>query len=253
MKEVTIKMSKSQELKKIYCRGYAKTKDYFNRDIRLNNIVHLLKRYLQRSPQRLLDVGCGDGYFAKYLGDILNVKYVYGIDISENAIQEAKNYGVRAVRMDIDEEDFPFENGFFDLILCANLIELVFDPDHLLKEIYRVLDFRGISIVSFPNLSSWANRLALLLGFQPYYDIVSRYYDVGKFMSKPKLYPVPSKGFLRLYTWRSFKQLVKFYGFKIIDIIGVEEKSIPKFLRPIDSILSNIPSLAFQNICLLKK
>lgn len=146
-----------------------------------------------------------------------------------------------------------FDSEYFDLIFCGNLIELVIDPDHLLEELYRVLSPQGYLIITFPNLCAWASRIAVFLGFQPYYDIVSRKYDVGKFFIPPYRYKQVSKGFIRLYSLRAFKQLCTFYGFKIIKIIGARENSLPCFLRSIDFFLSYIPSLAFQIICVLKK
>ena len=53
-------------------------------------------------PCRVVDVGCGDGVFAR----LAKGKYIeyFGIDISKEALETAKKYGV-VKRIDIDKED----------------------------------------------------------------------------------------------------------------------------------------------------
>ncbi len=92
---------------------------------------------------RVLDVGCGDGNFSILLKDASNAKEVYGIEISEKGVESAKRNGVKALQLDIDEDDFPFEDDYFDAIFAGEVIEHLWDPDHLFDELYRTLR-RGV-------------------------------------------------------------------------------------------------------------
>ena len=161
--------------------------------------------------------------------------------------------GIKASVLDTDQMRLPFENEYFDFIFCGSLIELVLDPDYLLEELYRVLSKRGHLIITFPNLCAWASRIAVFLGFHPFFDLVSRRYEVGKIFIPARKYKDLSKGFIRLYTSRSFKQLAGMYGFKVVKNCGAGESSMPTFLQPIDKLLSKVPSLAFHIISVLKK
>jgi len=239
-------------VKQIYTEHYSRTENLKD-NFRLRETLRFAQHLVSKPPQRMLDVGCGDGFFTSVLGKVLQAKKIYGIDISAKAVNEAKSHGVEATVLDTDEKDLPFDAESFDFIFCGNLIELVFDPDRLLSELHRVLAKNGQLVISFPNLASWASRIAVLLGFQPYYDIVSRNYDVGKLFLLPSKYPQVSKGFVRLYTLRAFKQLVNLYGFKIIQLRGARENTVPAIMSFADCILSKIPAFAFQIICLLEK
>jgi len=100
---------------------------------------------------RLLDIGCGDGtlgYFAKN-----KYKEVYGVDISEEALKIAKKRDIIVEKVNLNEEKLPFENDYFDAVTCLDVIEHVFEPRDLIKEINRVLKRGGILIISTPNFT----------------------------------------------------------------------------------------------------
>jgi ubiquinone/menaquinone biosynthesis C-methylase UbiE len=94
---------------------------------------------LLRSCKRVLDVGCGDGSFLMMLKDSPSAPELYGMDISEEAILTASRKGIRAYCLDVDREQLPFEDEFFEGIFCGEVIEHLYDPDHLLDEVHRVL------------------------------------------------------------------------------------------------------------------
>ncbi|MGB3019514.1 MAG: class I SAM-dependent methyltransferase, partial [Ignavibacteria bacterium] len=48
-------------------------------------------------------------------------------------------------------EKIPFEDKFFDKILCSEVVEHVLDPREVLKEMSRVLKDDGILSLSIPN------------------------------------------------------------------------------------------------------
>jgi len=245
-------MNKASEIKKIYIDGYARTES-FKDNFRLSEVLRLVYQTVPKSPQRILDVGCGDGVFSVELGRISKAREIFGVDISTNAVKEAINRNIKAKIFDTDEGNLPFDSDYFDFVFCGSLIECVFDPDHLLEELCRVLSRNGHLIITFPNICAWGSRLAVLLGFHPYYDLVSRRYDVGKLCIPVTKYKSGSKGFVRLYTPNSFAQLASMYGAKIIKFRGARESTMPAFMSFVDRLLSKIPSFAFQVICLAVK
>jgi methionine biosynthesis protein MetW len=100
--------------------------------------------------ERLLDVGCGDGTLAVLVKD--KYRKVYGVDISAEAIERAKGRGVEAVRVNLNSETLPFKADYFDTVTCLDVIEHVFDPRVLIKEIYRVLRPESEGFISTPNI-----------------------------------------------------------------------------------------------------
>jgi ubiquinone/menaquinone biosynthesis C-methylase UbiE len=107
--------------------------------------------YLKHRFHKLLDVGCGGlGLGILWL---LQSEKAYGLDplpvlsletgckhIDEfvDRVQENTNYS-RA-----KAEAMPYDDGFFDCVVCNNVIDHVNDPSAILKEIKRVLSPDGL-------------------------------------------------------------------------------------------------------------
>lgn len=244
---------KTSVVSQTYQKDYPKMEKMMNNN-RLIKVIDIVKKYIPKNPQRILDVGCGNGYFAKKLGSITGASEIFGIDISKNAIKEANNLKISAKQIDTDQEKLPYKDNYFDFIFCGSVIELVLNPDRLISEIYRVLSPKGILIITYPNHSAWLSRLAVILGYNPYYDRLSTKYNLGKlFLPVKKGKEENSTGFIRLYSTRSFKEFVYIYDFEILHLFGAKGENLPGVAGILDNMFSNFPSLSFQNICVARK
>jgi ubiquinone/menaquinone biosynthesis C-methylase UbiE len=114
-----------------YCANYIKSSLRFNGD------------------NKLLDVGCGRGTLAHFIN--LNVE-LYGIDISETAIFEANKIYNHAKQIDLDKDELPYDNNFFDIAVALDVLEHVYDPLAVINKIYRVLKNDGKLVLSTPNI-----------------------------------------------------------------------------------------------------
>lgn len=112
------------------------------------------------SNKRILDIGCGDGKFSALL--LGNNNYVFGLDISEEAVKLAREKGIKAECFDIGQR-FPFDDGSFDAVLLFDTLEHVFDPCFVLKESNRVLKEDGVLYCGLPNAAMIINRIRFLL------------------------------------------------------------------------------------------
>jgi SAM-dependent methyltransferase len=111
---------------------------------------------------RVLDVGCGGG---RLLADLARVGVRgFGVDLSEEAVAQARRLGVDAARADVDGGDLPVDSGAFDVALCLDVFEHLFAPDRLLAEIARALVRGGRLVVAVPNGLNLFNRLAFVSG-----------------------------------------------------------------------------------------
>lgn len=202
-----------------------------------------------------LDIGCGDGNFTSLAARELGSDAVYGIDISPKAVEMARLRGVQAQCLNLDEQDLPFEAGFFDLVLCGEVIEHLFDPDRLLDNVWRVLKAGGSLIITTPNLASIYNRIALFLGFQPFDTAVSLRHAVGHLIEVRGHGSdlAPGVDHVRVFTYRSLLSLLRLHGFRIAS--GASGASIatwkvlPWYLRPLkifDWLICLYPPLSFR-------
>ena len=216
-------MTTTRHVKKVYQKGYAKTKHLLS-DPRLTKVLEIAKKNYRGKVDKLLDLGCGDGYSTKILAAALKAKRSFGIDIASEAVKMAKESDINAIQLDIDESNFPYPVNYFDFIFCGNIIELVADADHLLSEVKRTLKPNGICLVTFPNIASWLSRIALFCGYLPFYYRVSTHYDLGKMFGSVKR--GGSTGFIRLFNLSSFSLLADLHGLKNNYSYGIYEESL---------------------------
>jgi len=186
---------------------------------------------------RFLDLGCGTGEFMNMVANMDGKVKVWGIDVSNLAINGVKEKGLKGFIRDINWQKLPFPSQFFDVIYSGDVIEHLIDPDFMIKEVRRVLKKGGVLILTTPNLASWYNRLLLLFGIQPVFSEVS----TKKIFGRPGDQVV---GHLRLYTLKSLKEFLSYYGFKTIKIKGAYFHAFNFLPALIDRFFSHFPSLS---------
>ena len=88
-----------------------------------------------------------------------------------------------------------------------DVIEHLFDTDKAIAEIRKVLRKDGFLVISTPNLSSFANRLLLLFGYQPLGTEVSTHKHYGR----PKKYNLREgvAGHIRVFTYKALIEFLK--------------------------------------------
>lgn len=121
--------------------------------------IEYIKKNLNLNGKKILDLGCGNGRIGALF---IKNNEVYGIDFSESAVEIANQKGIKAQVGDIGLK-LPFEDGEFDVVLLVEVMEHVFDPVFLLREISRVLKKDGILFCAVPNAGNFMNRLFFLL------------------------------------------------------------------------------------------
>jgi SAM-dependent methyltransferase len=114
-----------------------------------------------------LDVGCHAGQNTQRLAGRIGTERVIGIDYNERMISSERKRGVAGVRCDVNQP-LPFRNNSFSVITALDVIEHIVATNTFTQELYRVLMPGGYLVLDTPNLASWHNVFALLLGIQPF-------------------------------------------------------------------------------------
>jgi len=103
---------------------------------------------LPKTTGKVLDAGCGSGFYSQKLADI-GFK-VYSIDLApERFNANHKNI----IKLSADLEQIPFKDNSFDLILNLFVLEHVSNLELVVKELMRVLKPKGKLIVAIPVIS----------------------------------------------------------------------------------------------------
>jgi len=235
-------------------------------DGRVKKVAKLFQKHLG-TAQRLLDIGCGVGSITLHLKVLLQAQEACGVEISEKRVKAACERGINVVLADLNRGSLPFKNGSFDAIFCGEIIEHLVDPDHLLDEVGRTLAPGGVCVLTTPNLATWYNRFALLMGWQPFDTSVSFRHEVGR--PKFLVSDYGCRDHLRVFTLKALKELLKLHNFRILEvkgtalgeaIPGVKDPSssplrafLHRLVSPLDVMLSLSPSLATRVVVAFKK
>jgi ubiquinone/menaquinone biosynthesis C-methylase UbiE len=98
------------------------------------------------APGRALDAACGTGRHARHLAE--RGHEVIGVDRTPEMLSRARENAPEATFVEGDLLALPFEDGSFDLLVCALALEHVEDLAMAVQELGRVLRPRGRMVIS---------------------------------------------------------------------------------------------------------
>ena len=191
----------SAELEERYGYGYGMTGNFIS-DLTIQRYNELLDYFEQfRDTNRILDIGCGMGFFletAKKRG-----WDVYGTEHADLAIAccKEKDINIHPGELDIDN----YEKEGFDIVTSFEVIEHINNPIEEVTQIGQMLRTGGIFYFTTPNFNA-LNRLLL-----------KRNWDVIRFPDH-----------LSYYTKRTMNNLMALAGFKK-DMLETTGYSITRF------------------------
>lgn len=105
--------------------------------------------------EKILEVGCGNGYYLNLLNKLrLNLTLI-GIDNDNLALKDAKRF-IKDDRVELilaDANKLPLKSNFFDRVIISEVIEHVENEQKVLSEIHRVLKPRGVMVLTTCNIN----------------------------------------------------------------------------------------------------
>jgi ubiquinone/menaquinone biosynthesis C-methylase UbiE len=144
----------------------------YNFEAEYARLTPLAVTFHQLGVKKAMDIGCATGPLVKAFLDT-GIE-AYGVDTSEWATKNSP-VASRLLWLDVDKDDVPFPDEFFDLVTMKFVIEHLYRPEKILKEIFRVLkpggylyimtdkptgDFsRQVGHVNVRSKNSWLNLL----------------------------------------------------------------------------------------------
>ncbi len=149
----------------------------------------------------ILDVGCGEGYTCAEAKKTLKASVVVGVEPYLPAANIAQKNLDRVLTSDIELLDLDYPEGYFDCIICADVLEHTRDPWTVLKKLLYYLSDDGYIIASIPNIQNYLVIKKLLTSK---FD----YEDSG----------ILDKTHLRFFTLNTIKKMFDETGYEILKI-----------------------------------
>ncbi|OGG11310.1 hypothetical protein A2Z00_02430 [Candidatus Gottesmanbacteria bacterium RBG_13_45_10] len=209
--------------------------------------LHYIRPYLT-NVGKILELGCGEGLLSERIKRESACEF-YGLDISPSGVRLAKKRGIIAQVADLNE-DLPYLDNSFDMILSDQVLEHVFRTDHLFDEIYRILKPKGTVILITPNLSFWLNRALFPLGYYPIFSEASeRSKMYGTKVLKRLIKDNSAVGHIRVFNQAALEDIFSAHNLQIKKMQGLPMSwGLPSTLRIfydlIDRFFSLFPSLS---------
>jgi len=169
------------------------------------NFIHEpVKKALQNLQAKfVLDIGCGNGYLAKYLK--IGGVNVVGIDPSESGIKNARLLlpDNRFYCMGIYDNPDDIEENNFDAVVSTEVIEHLFYPRELLRFAKSKLNSNGYLLLTTPY-HGYLKNLTLSI-FNAWDSHHTPFWDGGH---------------IKFWSRRTLSRLLMEEGFEVKDFIG---------------------------------
>lgn len=111
--------------------------------------------------RRVLDLGCGDGSFGRWLKQ-QGSDWVTGVTIQDEEARRAASGLDEVICTDLDRWDPVGER--YDGVVASHVLEHLADPSTLLQRLKGVVVPGGWVVVALPNALFWRQRLEFLSG-----------------------------------------------------------------------------------------
>jgi len=148
----------------------------------------------------VLDIGCARGMLGKALRE-RGVKKIWGVELNPVVASSPSPYLDKVIVGDVEEVEIPCDDGAFDCIIFADVIEHLRDPWSVLFKVRGYLNNSGWVIASIPNI---------------------RHYKVVKDIMRDRwLYReqgILDRNHLRFFSLATIKNLFSVTGYDIVRI-----------------------------------
>lgn len=165
-----------------------------------------MANYFPDHAKTVLDVGCGQGSFAKFIKDKFKTE-IWGIEYMASEAKEAHKVLDKVFSGPCENfiDDLPL--NYFDVIYCNDVLEHLVDPYLVLKKLKPKLTETGCIISSIPNVRNH-NSLRMFLFNKDW-----KYENSG----------VMDRTHLRFFTKKSIRRMYEDLGYNVIKHEGINK------------------------------
>jgi SAM-dependent methyltransferase len=132
----------------------------FKRRLTYSFAFRLLRKYFKPCQEfDILEIGTGSGFFLFFAKRFFQQSHLHGIEYDDRLLRETLVRAPYAKVMQCNAENFSFGQQHFDLVVSFQVIEHLYNPSAMLKNVHAHLKPGGIFLVTTPNLSGIGARI----------------------------------------------------------------------------------------------
>lgn len=124
------------------------------------------------SEKRVLEIGAGSGSITRRLVGINNCD-VTAVEINPKSVAKLKNIVERVYQLDLNDSGWVeaiSAEGKFDVVLAADVLEHLYDPWAVIKQMTSLLNDTGSIVLSLPHVGHVGLVSAILRSDYPYQE-----------------------------------------------------------------------------------
>ncbi|MBJ7338775.1 MAG: class I SAM-dependent methyltransferase [Mycolicibacterium sp.] len=166
--------------------------------------------FVPDSARCVLEVGCAEGTFGAALKQRAGAE-VWGIEFNPEVAHRATTSIDRVLIGDVDEQAAALPDGYFDVIVCNDVLEHLQNPGDSLAKLRHKLKPGGVVVASIPNI---------------------RYFPALREIIVKKDFPAEDAGIfdrthLRFFTRKSMVRMFTDAGFTMQRMKGINTRVKP--------------------------
>lgn len=121
-----------------------------------------MEGFVPRDAQKILEVGCGSGGFAKIIKETRNCEY-WAIEPYKEAAQSAGKIVDKIINSGFDECYHELPKNYFDCVIFNDVLEHISNPFDTLEKLHKILPDGAQIVSSIPNVRYIKNMFNLII------------------------------------------------------------------------------------------
>lgn len=186
-----------------------------------NYFINTRKELLELIPKKLregnlLEIGAGSGNTITYAKLHGYADHVYGVELCELENSNQSNPVIdQFIIGNIEKITLPYEQRFFKIIICGDVLEHLVNPYELLIRIQELLSDDGVIIASLPNIREF-NTMK-----QIFFQGDFKYVEAG----------ILDKTHLRFFAKKNMIELFENSGYVVSSTISANRCDFKRYLK----------------------
>lgn len=141
---------------------YAFCREHLFRDDTSRIISAIWPKGFPPPGTRMIELGCGPGFYSRNLARRFPQTVVLGVDRSESQLRSARQRAAaqkvtNCIFERVNALALPFSDASFDVLIASRIFTVLADHERAVAEMFRVLNSGGRCFIAEPRYAFWAS------------------------------------------------------------------------------------------------